>query len=445
MRKNLLKIVAVTTLSLTVLPQSSFADQEPGISKDEILLGTSYAQTGTSSGYYSSYFAGAQAYFSYLNSQGGIYGRKINLITFDDQGVAPRAAQGVRQLIVDDKVFALFSSANSTAAHKIAATSAQIAKRGVPDVFPILGSSEFRDSKKYSTTFVLAPSAQQEARVIASFIKDEFPNLGFNATVPNDDLGLEVKSAWESIGFSVSKYTSTVLPDGPIPKVDEKTGAILLTSRIKNSSDRFQSSSPFIARSEAVSSINRLIEIPKANWANTYAALYLPLPSDTNDEFVTFFNKIFLTYIPGQVIDAKTIEGANAAYVFAQALTAVGPQITRQKLIDFLRAKGNTLSHAGYTPLNFGADLTANKASLYFAKFDGVTWSRYSRSYSTELYSSLVSKESPIRSRLLPNGLPVGNANSNPATTTISCVKGKLVKTVIAIKPRCPAGYKVKK
>ena len=311
------------------------------------------------------------------------------------------------------------------------------------EVLPV-DTLKFKDSKKYPTTFILAPSAQQEARVIASFIKDEFPNLGFNATVPNDDLGLEVKSAWESIGFSVSKYTSTSLPDGPIPKVDEKTGGILFTSRIKNSSDRFQSSSPLIARSEAVSSINRLIDIPKANWANTYAGLYLPLPSDTNDEFIIFFNKIFSTYIPGQIIDAKTIEGANAAYVFAQALTAVGPQITRQKLIDFLRAKGNTLSHAGYTPLNFGADLTANKATLYFAKFDGVTWSRYSRSYSTELYSSLVSRESPIRSRLLPNGLPVANTNSNPATTTISCVKGKLVKSVTAIKPVCPAGYKKK-
>ena len=444
MRKTWIGLLAVVALSLAIVPQSSYAEQEPGISKDVILLGTSYSQTGTTSGYYSSYFAGAQAYFSYLNSQGGIYGRKINLVTFDDQGVVPRAAQGVRQLIVDDKVFALFSAANSTASHKLAASMAAIVQRGVPDVFPILSSSGFRDSKKYPTTFVLAPSAQQEARVIASFIKDEFPNLGFNATVPNDDLGFEVKSAWESIGFSVSKYTSTSLPDGPIPKVDEKTGGILFTSRIKNSSDRFQSSSPFIARSEAVSSINRLIDIPKANWANTYAGLYLPLPSDANDEFVIFFNKIFSTYIPGQIIDAKTIEGANAAYVFAQALTAVGPQITRQKLIDFLRAKGNTLSHAGYTPLNFGADLTANKASLYFAKFDGVTWSRYSRSYSTELYSSLVSKESPIRSRLLPNGLPVANTNSNPATTTISCVKGKLVKSVTAIKPVCPVGYKKK-
>ena len=445
MRKTWIGIVAVLVLSLTVVPQSGYADQEPGVSSAEILLGTSFAQTGASSGYFSSYFAGAQAYFSYLNSQGGIYGRKINLVTFDDQGIPTRAIEGVKQLIVKDKVFALFSSTNSTASHKAVAVSVAISQRGVPDIFPIVSWSGFRDSKKYPTTFVLAPSAQQEARVIASFVKDEFPNLGFNAVVPNDDFGSEVKSAWESIGFSVSNYTSTVLPNGPIPKVDEKTGGILFTDRIGNSSDRLQSSSPFIARSEAVSSINRLIEIPKANWANTYTALYLPLPSDTNDEFVTFFNKIFSIYIPGQVIDAKTIEGANAAYVFAQALTAVGPQITRQKLIDFLRAKGNTLSHAGYTPLNFGADLTANKASLYFAKFDGVTWSRYSRSYSTELYSSLVSKESPIRSRLLPSGLPVANANSNPATTTISCIKGKLTKKVTAVSPKCPTGYKLKK
>ena len=442
MRKTWIGLLAVVALSLAVVPQSSYAEQEPGISKDVILLGTSYAQTGTSSGYYSSYFAGAQAYFSYLNSQGGIYGRKINLVTFDDQGSVTRAGQGVSQLIVKDKVFALFSSANSTAAHKLVATSVGIAQRGIPDLFPILSSSGFRDSKKYPSTFVLGPSAQQEARVIASFVKDEFPNLGFNAIGQNDDLELEAKSAWESIGFSVLGILRTY--NNQVPPLDDKTGGILFTSRITNSPARVKSSSPVIARSDAVSSIYRLIDIPKENWANTYAGLYLPLPSDTNDEFAIFFNKIFSTYLPGQVIDAKTIEGANAAYVLAQTFTAVGPEITRQKVIEFLRGKGNTLSHAGYAPLNFGDDVSANKASLYFTKFDGTSWSRYSSNYSTELYSNLVSKESPRRSRLLPNGLPAANVNSNPAKTTISCVKGKLVKSVTAINPKCPTGYKKK-
>lgn len=437
MRRVLAVIITVLVLSTSVVTQSGYAAEEPGISSQEILLGASYPQTGMVSPYYESYFAGANAYFTYLNALGGIYGRKIKLITFDDQYTPVRSVMGTNQLILKDKVFALFSSSPGSSVHMAMSTSVNPGRRGVPSLFPLVNLSVFKDSAKYPTTFILEPSAQQEARIIASFTKDEFSNAQFKALIQYE-IASEVRSAWSSIGYTVKSFGDFGVGAG--------VGMTDIESSIVFSDftwSRKQSSNPYIARSDAVSSLSRLVQITQSDWANTYAGLYLPLPNESNDEFVTFFNKIFSTYIPGQPIDVKTIAGANAAYIAAQVFSAVGPQITRQKVLDFLRLKGGTLSHAGYEPLNFGNEVSSNKVSLYFAKFDGTTWGRYSKNYSTELYSNIVSKTSPYRSRLLPNGLPISSKISSEIS--ITCVKGKLFKKVTAVKPKCPTGYKVKK
>lgn len=438
MRRVLAVIITVLVLSTSVVTQSGYAAEEPGISSQEILLGATYPQTGMVSPYYASYFAGANAYFTYLNAQGGIYGRKIKLITFDDQYTPIRSVMGTNQLILKDKVFALFSSSPGSSVHMAMSRGVNPGRRGVPSLFPLVNRSEFTDSAIYPTTFILEPSAQQEARIIASFTKDEFSNLQFEAIIQSE-IASEVKAAWSSIGYTVKSFRE-FFPG--IQYKNEKESLIFLSDFTPS---RKQSSNPFIARSDAVSSLSRLVQITQSDWANTYAGLYLPLPNESNDEFVTFFNKIFSTYIPGQPIDVKTIAGANAAYIVAQVFSAVGPQITRQKVLDFLRSKGGTLSHAGYEPLNFGNEVSSNKVSLYFAKFDGTTWGRYSKNYSTELYSNIVSKTSPYRSRLLPNGLPIPISSKISSEISITCVKGKLFKKISAVKPKCPAGYKVKK
>lgn len=435
------------TLSLSIFSPASFAEVEPGVTPQEILLGTTYPQTGLLAGYHASYFVGVNAYLSYLNEQGGIYGRKIRLVSFDDRGVVTRSVQGVNQLILKDKVFALFSSTPSSAGHVAVTAATNLGLRGVPDLFPVVSWSGLRDSKKYPTTFILSPSAQQEARIIANFAKDEFPNLPFNAIVQDDDLRRDVKSAWSNIGYSVEKYFYFLAGFPYSAAIDEKHGAILFSSYINS---RGKNINPLIARSDAVSSISRLFEnawedsptgiIPKGDWNNTFTGLYLPLPNDAGDEFVDFFQKLFLKYAPGQAVDAKTIEGANAAYVLGQSLAAVGPQPTRRKLIEFLRTKGNTLSHAGYAPLNFGNEVVSNKTTMYFARFDGSIWTRYSRNYSTELNSNIVTRNTLVRSRLLSNGLPLMSTKK----MTITCTKGKLTKKVTAVKPKCSAGYKKK-
>ena len=442
MKRKWIGALIATTISLSIFSPASYAEEEPGISPQEILLGTTYPQTRPVADYYTSYFVGANAYLSYLNDQGGIYGRKIKLISFDDQNIPVRAVQGVSQLILKDKVFALFSSTPSVAGHIAMSTAVNPGRRGIPDLFPVVSWSGFRDSKKYPTTFVLSPSAQQEARAISSFIKDEFPNLSFYATVQDDDLGREAQTAWRDIGFSVKQYRSFVAGGPNYAFIDDENGGILFSSYITN---RGKSSNPLIARSDAVSSINRLPNISKGDWTNTFTGLYLPLPNESGDEFVDFFNKLFSKYAPGQEVDVNTIEGANAAYVLGQSLAAIGPQPTRRKLIEFLRTKGNTLSHAGYEPLNFGVARDSNKTTFYFAKFDGFIWTKHSDYYSTELNSNIVSKSNSIRSRLLPNGLPLISSDSFSKKIVITCTKGKITKQVSSLNPRCPAGYKVKK
>ena len=116
---------------------------DPGISSDSILIG----QTGVFSGPVAEpslqYRAGAQLYFDAVNAKGGIHGRKIKLLSYDDKFDPKLAAENARKLLVEDKVFTLFGLIGTGAT---AASMPLVGEHRVPVVGSLSGSDGLRDS-----------------------------------------------------------------------------------------------------------------------------------------------------------------------------------------------------------------------------------------------------------------------------------------------------------
>lgn len=121
---------------------TSLAAAENGVTPTEVLLGMSNAQSGPASALGSNLKDGAMAYFSKVNAAGGVNGRKIKLVSYDDGYEPDRAAAMTRKLIDDDKVFALFGyvgTPTSTAVLPLASKSA------VPYIAPFTGAEMLRN------------------------------------------------------------------------------------------------------------------------------------------------------------------------------------------------------------------------------------------------------------------------------------------------------------
>jgi ABC-type branched-subunit amino acid transport system substrate-binding protein len=108
------------------------AEEVPGVTDTEILLGTHMPVSQTPAAAYAPIADGMRAYFEYTNSQGGVYGRKIRFIVGDDHYNPPDAVEVVRKLVEQDGIFALVGGLGD-ASH--AAVYKYLEERGIPEMF----------------------------------------------------------------------------------------------------------------------------------------------------------------------------------------------------------------------------------------------------------------------------------------------------------------------
>jgi len=176
---------AALCAALPALAQSQHA---PGVSDTEIVLGMPMPLSGPVSGY-SVVGKVAEAYFKKLNEQGGIHGRKVRLVIYDDQYSPPKTVEVARRLVEDDQVLAIFG--NLGTAPNMAIQRYMNAKK-VPQLFVQSGASQFNDAARYPWTVPFLGSYQGEGRVFARQILASRPDAKIAVLMQNDDLGREV-------------------------------------------------------------------------------------------------------------------------------------------------------------------------------------------------------------------------------------------------------------
>jgi branched-chain amino acid transport system substrate-binding protein len=348
--KKLVLAAAAAAFSL-LATQSAFAQKnyDTGASDTEIRIGNVEAYSGPASAY-GIIGKTEEAYFRMINEAGGVNGRKINFISYDDGYSPPKTVEQIRKLIESDEVFLVFNALGTPT--QTAVQKYHNAKK-VPQLFLATGASKWNDPKDFPWTMGFQPSYRVEARIFAKYILKEKPNAKVAIFYANDDFGKDyVAGIREIFGAKASSLivaeesyeTTEPSIDSHIVKL-KGTGADVF---VNISTPKFAAQAikklaelewkPMHVMTDVSVSIGAVMK-PAGLEASegVLSAQYLKDASDPqwkDDEgmkkFMTFIDK----YMPGaNIADLNLSYGYAAAQTMVQVLKQCGDDLTRENLM----------------------------------------------------------------------------------------------------------------
>jgi branched-chain amino acid transport system substrate-binding protein len=211
--------LAMAALAVGVTAAQAQKKYGPGASDTEIKLGQTMPYSGPASAY-GTIGKTEAAYFQMINDQGGVNGRKINLISYDDSYSPPKTVEQIRKLVESDEVLATFQTlgtAPNTAIMKY------MNSKKVPMLFVSTGAAKFTDPKNFPWTIGYNPSYLTEAHVYAQYILKERPNGKIAMLTQNDDFGRDyVKGFKEALGAKANMIVAEATYEVTDPTVDSQ-------------------------------------------------------------------------------------------------------------------------------------------------------------------------------------------------------------------------------
>jgi len=414
-------VLAAGSLLATSLP----AHAETGVTSSEIKLGITLPLTGAASPGYSKIGNAMEAYFKYVNDNGGVYGRKITLIQKDDQYSPQLSIAKTNELILKDKVFALvgpLGTANFTAVHK----SVGIARRGVPSLFLNTGFSGFANKKSYPTSFTILPSYAMEAKIVAQFLKENFVGKKLGLVYQNDEFGIDALGAFKDAGvkFDVSiPYTS-----GTQSAATAQTWVSQLAAGGAQVVIFFgvtSATAPLLAVSAAakyapqwiLGSVGsdpltlQVLGVPVAVLNGALTPAGNPSPNDLTDEYVKQFQEINTKYNKA-AFDDYVLQGMNVGMMTVQALRAAGQNLTRRGLVRAMETKGSTFASVAYSPLGYSRTSNVGHTGYYMAVI-GPTGDRKPYGGTVTLYTTDSGKGPVVKSNFKRPAMPAKGLPTN--------------------------------
>jgi len=388
----------------------------PGITTSTITIGSTQPLTGPAAPGYSEIAPASNAYFTYLNEHGGIFGRNIVYQYLDDGYNPTITASQTRKLILETKVFAMFS-ALGTPTHL--AVIDYINSEKVPDVFVSSGCNCWNDVSKYPDTFGFQPDYTIEGKVLGQYIKQNLSGQKVGYFYQNDEFGLDgVKGLDDQLGASSiasrQNYVPTNTNVGPQIAALQASGAKVVVSftipaftALALLTAAKLGYHPTWVVSNVGSDITTLTGLLKTFSKGLVGGqllggmvtdTYLPLVGDTSNPWITLFKRIHDTIIPGLPWDGNVLYGEVQAYTLAQALKAAGRNPTRSSfvkslestkltggpgLVPFGFASDNHLGYLGVQVATIAADGTETTTGSVYTSSDSGPITQYSGSAST--------------------------------------------------------------
>jgi ABC-type branched-subunit amino acid transport system substrate-binding protein len=389
-------VVLAGALALSAVPAQGAST--PGVSATEIVLGMQLPQTGPASPGYNKVDDAMRAYFDYVNSKGGVYGRKITLVAKDDTYKAGLTVSTASALINKDKVFAMVGSIGTQTHISVIK---DINRRGIPDLFVNSGYSGFyTDPKKYPTTFGGLGTYIVEAKILGKHIKENYSKNTVGIVYQTDDFGRNTVEGLATAGvtFTAKKTAATFIAgtqgsglDAQMQQLKDNNVDVVVVGAV---------ASAFAA---AVSSANKIGYKP-AQWivisvgadattfqtilgargitpaqsagllAGTISASHAPSPGEADDVFVKAFKKINDDFNKAtgsaKAWDNNVLQGMNIAYLTTSALLGAGKDLTRPGLIKYIESNAAKLSSAALAPLGYSAKTHEAYTGFWIGKYD---------------------------------------------------------------------------
>jgi ABC-type branched-subunit amino acid transport system substrate-binding protein len=206
--------------ALLAAPAYAQKKYDSGASDTEIKIGHTNPYSGPASAY--GLVGKTQAaYFKMINEQGGVNGRKINFISYDDAYNPPKTVEQTRKLVESDEVLLLFQGLGTPAQ---AAVQKYLNDKKIPQLLVSSGATRFTDPKTFPWTMAYNPNYQSEGHIYAQLVLEQYPNAKIGILMQNDDFGKDyVKGFKDALGAkAASMIVSEATYEVSDPTVDSQ-------------------------------------------------------------------------------------------------------------------------------------------------------------------------------------------------------------------------------
>jgi len=377
--------------AMTATAANAEKKYDPGASDTEIKIGNIMPYSGPASSY-GVIGKTEAAYFDKVNSEGGINGRKIKFVTYDDAYSPPKAIEQARKLVESDEVLLIFQPLGTPSNSAI---QKYMNAKKVPQLFVATGATKWGDPKNFPWTMGWQPNYQSEGRIYAKYILDNLPNGKIAVFWQNDDAGRDqVKGLRDGLGEKASMIIADKSYEVSDPSIDSQIVALH-----DSGADIFFSWAAPKGSAQAIRKVGELGWKPKFFLANVSTSVagvlkaaglefakdiistaYLKDPTDPawkDDPGVKTWRAFMDKYYPdGDQTNNNDVYGYAVAQTMVQVLKQCGDDLTRENV---MRQAANLKNFSSEVMLpgikvNTGPDDFFPIEQMQLMRFDGQAW-----------------------------------------------------------------------
>jgi len=389
--QNLMALTALAIGAMVATTAQAQKKYDSGATDTEIKIGNIMPYSGPASSY-GVIGKTEEAFFKMINAEGGVNGRKINFITYDDAYSPPKAIEQARKLVESDEVLLIFQPLGTPSNSAIMK---YMNSKKVPQLFVASGGTKFGDPKNFPWTMGFQPNYQSEGRIYAKYIRDKFPNSKIAVLWQNDDAGKDqFKGLKDGLGDKLNMIIADKSYEVSDPSIDSQIVALH-----DSGADIFFSWAAPKGSAQAIRKVGELNWKPKFFLANTATSVasvlkpaglqnskdiistaYLKDPTDPTwdkDPAVVKWRAFMDKYYPdGDKTNANNLYGYVQSEAMVQVLKQCGDNLTRENV---MKQAANLKDF--HSELMLPGIMVNTSASDYFPieqmqlmKFNGEAW-----------------------------------------------------------------------
>jgi ABC-type branched-subunit amino acid transport system substrate-binding protein len=382
-------------LMLLALGSSASAADAPGVTPSEIKIGGVFPFSGPASSI-GLVGRGILAYVQSINDRGGINGRKINYIAYDDAYSPPKAVEHVRKLVESDEIAFMFSQLGTPG--NTAVAKYLISKR-VPAIGIVSGSNKFTNVTDFPLTTTSLVSFDTEGKIYAKFLTKTLPNAKYAILYQNDDLGKDYVNAFKAIlKGDFDKKVIAMAYEINDPTVDSQVvnlkssgaEALLVAGTPKFAAQAIRKASesgwkPTILLNYPSSSVGATLKPAGLDKSTGVIVGTITMdPTDSqwdNNEGMKSFRAFIDKYMPGaDIADTNYLFGYTQGMLLEHLIRQCGNDLSRENIVRQARGLKNVVLPTvlpGIT-INTTDKVNMNYTQMRLQRWTGTRWDQFS-------------------------------------------------------------------